>query len=241
MDLLRVQLRIGFMRSMVIALVPSLVAVLLAACGSTKSNPSMRFQRLLDGDGIGSVKFGESPAVVAARLGRLFGPPVGAKQIPHGYIRDVCGFYSEVWDGLGAASDGRFFVAQLTAWFRNSRFVGYNDSPNNFQTKLSSWSQYASHPMKLATAKGLAVGDALARGRRLYGQAFVVTTHLQGTPPNPRLMRLPVWEASTPSGRLAGGIGLTNLEGGAPGTSNYTSSHQSIVGIGAGVGPNTPC
>jgi hypothetical protein len=96
-----------------------------------------------------------------------------------------------VWDGLGEASDGRLFDAELELWFKNSRFVGYSYSPNNFQTSFQNdWSSYVSHPMMLATAKGLAVGDPLARGRRLYGRAFAVTSRMQGTPPNPRLERL---------------------------------------------------
>lgn len=60
---------------------PELLAVVLASCGAgagadTKSDPSPQKtgaaraapRRLLDGDGIGRVKFGQSPAVVAARL-----------------------------------------------------------------------------------------------------------------------------------------------------------------------------
>ena len=94
---------------------------------------------------------------MAARLGRLFGPPVGAGQIPHGYIRAACGFYWEVWAGLGASSDGRFFVAQLTAWFRDARFVGYDHGPNNSNRQPETWTQYVRHPMLLATARRLAV------------------------------------------------------------------------------------
>jgi hypothetical protein len=93
----------------------------------------------------------------------------------------------------------------------------------------------------LTTARGLAVGDPLARGRRLYRRALVVTTNMQGTPPDPRLMRLPEWEASTPSGRIQGGIGITDLVQAHWASSKWALSRRSIVGIGAGVGPNTPC
>jgi hypothetical protein len=242
------------MRNMAIGLMSALVAVLLAACGGggdagTKSDPSRlntgaaraAVRLVVDGDGIGSVRFGQSPGVVAARLGRPFGPPVGATQIPHGYIRTACGFYGEVWNGLGASSDGLFFVAELTAWFRHARFVGYSYGPNNFQTMLNTWNQYASHPMMIATATGLAVGDPLTHGRRLYGRTFVLTTQRQGTPPSPRLMPLPVWQASMPSGRIEGGIGITNVVDDANSTSKWTMRHRSIVGIGAGMAPNTPC
>lgn len=246
--------RMKVMRSMTSGLLSALVAVSVASCGAgggagtrsdlnyaSRGRARATLGLILAGDGIAGVKFGWSPAVVAASLGRRFGPPVGADQIAHGYIRAGCGFYWEVWDGLGASSDGRRFVAHLTAWFKRARFVGYSYGPNNFQTKLSTWSGYATHPMTLTTSTGLAVGDPLARGQRLYGQAFAVTTHPQGTPPDPRLIRLPVWEASTPSGPIEGGIGITDLAHRAHGTSKWTISHRSIVGIGAGVAPNTPC
>jgi len=198
------------------------------------NDPGLR--RLLDVDGIGSVKFGQSPAVVAARLRRLFGPPVGPSQIPNSYRRDACGFSWEEWQGVGAASDGRLFAAELAVEFRDARFVGYDYGPNDFQTDFQNdWSQYASHPMMVATGRGLAVGDPLARGRRLYGRAFVVTTRMQGTPPNPRLKRLPAWEASTASGGIEGGIGTVSLVGDAFGR------RRGISGISAGVGPITPC
>lgn len=270
MDLSGGQVRITVMRRVMIVLLmaaasitlrrlarvalPVPVAVLLASCGNggsaaTKSDRRSRSASMvhaaprpvLEGDGIGKVKFGQPPDVVAARLGRLFGPPVGANQIPNGYRHAFCGFYWEVWEGLGASSDDRFFVAELTVWFRSAQFVGYDYGPNNFQTKLSTWNQYARHPMMLATGKGLAVGDPLTRGQRLYGRSLLITTEMQGTPPNPRLIRLPVWEASTASGTIEGGIGITNLVKGTDGTSKWSLSRRSIVGIGAGVGPNTPC
>ena len=242
------------MRSMAIRALPAMVALVLAGCGAgggagAKSDMITRnaglaravLRPVLGGDGIAGVRFGQPPAVVAARLGRLFGPPVGADQIPHGYIHAPCGFYWEMWAGLGASSVGWFFVAQLTAWFRGARFVGYDYSPNNFQTRLNTWTQYARHPMMLATARRLAVGDSLARGQRLYGRALVLTSQMQGTPPDPRLIRLPVWEASTASGRIGGGIGVTNLVDRAGGASRWAVGHNSIVGIGAGAAPNTPC
>jgi hypothetical protein len=231
------------MRRIAIAVFAGLAAVGLASCAADHGRVVARpgLQRILDGDGIGDLKFGQSPSVVAAKLGRLFGPAVGARQIAHGYIRAGCGFYWEVWDGVGATSDGRLFVAQLTAWFRNSTFVGYGFGPNNFQTALSSWNEYATRPIRLATAKGLTVGDSLARGRRLYGRRYVLTTEMQGTPPNPRLLRLPVWSASTPNGRIEGGVGVIKLVQRAHGASTWTSRQRGIFGIAAGDDPNTPC
>jgi hypothetical protein len=228
------------MRRIATALLAGLAAVGLASCaadhGRVIARP--RLQPILDGDGIGDLKFGQPPAVVAAKLGRLFGPPVGARQIPHGYMRAVCGFRWEVWDGVGATSDGRLFVAQLTAWFRHARFVGYGFGPNNFQTRFHGANRSEGRPMMLATPEGLAVGDPLARSRRLYGRTFFLTTQLQGTPPNRRLSALHGWGASTSRGRIAGGIGVTNLVDRGHAT---TSRPRSIFGIGAGRGPNTPC
>jgi hypothetical protein len=234
MDLAHAQPRTAVMRSVAIAL----VAVLLGACGAgTKS------RRLLDGDGIGSVKFGQSPTVVAARLGRLFGRPFDPHQYgASGYRRFGCnGFYWEEWPGLGAASNGERFAAELELWFRNSRLVGYTYFVDDRATGPgTNWGAWTARRMMLATAKELAPGDPLARGQRLYGRAFVVTTQIQGTPANPRLPRLPVWKVSTASGRISGGIGSTVLLEGTSGALRQTPS-RTIFGISAGTGPNTPC
>jgi hypothetical protein len=230
------------MRRIAIALLAGLAAVGLVSCAADRSRVIARpgLRRILDGDGIGDVKFGQSPAVVAAKLGRLFGPPVGARQIPHGYIRAGCGFHWEVWDGVGATSGGQLFVAQLTAWFMDSSFVGYDYGPNNFQTRFRGADRSAGRPMMLATPAGLTVADSLGRGRRLYGRGFLQTTQLQGTPPNHRLPALNVWRASTPRGAIGGGIGMTDLIArGHPTTS--TSTSRSVFGIGGGKAPNTPC
>ncbi|HET8978211.1 MAG TPA: hypothetical protein VFN87_08630 [Solirubrobacteraceae bacterium] len=200
-----------------------------------------RLRPMLDGDGIGGVMFGQSPAAVARRLGRLFGAPVGAQQVADGYRHAFCGFDWEAWEGLGANSDGRPFVAELDVWFRHGRFVGYDFGANNSQTKLSTWDRYGDHRMELSTARGLAVGDPIGRARHLYGRALTLRSQAQGTPPNPRLPRLPVWEVSLPGGRITGAIGTVEVQAGSPGTSNASSRHQAIGGIGAGTAPNTPC
>jgi hypothetical protein len=186
MDLSHVQPRTRLMRTVSIVSLSVLLAVSLASCGAWggasiksersphKAGPTRAAPRpLLDGEGIGSVKFGQLPHVVATRLGRPFGPPVGASQIRDGYRRAVCGFYSEEWRGLGEASNGQMFAAELSVWFSSSRFVGYSYFANNFQTFFQNdWNWYVSHPMMLARARGLSVGDPLVRGRRLYGSNF---------------------------------------------------------------------
>ena len=85
----------------------------------------------------------------------------------------------------------------------------------------------------LSTTKGLGLGGAPARGGQLYGQAFVVTSQPQGTPPSKRLERLPAWTASTASGRI---YGFIDSPGGPDSTQQRT-----IGSISAGATPNTPC
>jgi hypothetical protein len=241
----------------IVALGIALAAVMLLAHQVTRNSPQpLRHERtpvaaaeshrtvrlLLDGDGVGSVKFGQSPAVTATRLGRLFGAPVGAMQIPNGYQRFGCGFHWEIWRGVGGGSDGRLFIAQLTAWFRDARFVGYDYAVDNFATSHSNLTEHTTPRIMLATSWGLAVGDSLARGRRLYGRAFVVYTRAQGTPRNPRLPRLPFWRASTPTGLVEGAIGNTALIARPYGTAKRTVNvQQAIHSIDAGASPNTPC
>jgi hypothetical protein len=197
-----------------IVVLSAAIAALGTGCGATRRSAVRATRAILRGDGIGTVRFGASPAAVAESLGRTFGPPVGADQIPHGYGHALCGFRPEDWNGLGATSDGKLFVAQLTAWFRAGRFVGYDYGPNNFQTKLDSWRSFAGSSMMLATVEKVTVGDPLSRARRRYGHDLGVSTRMQGRPPDPRLMRLPVWTASTRTGPVTGWIGLTDLRAG---------------------------
>jgi hypothetical protein len=210
-----------------------------AASNAGRALPRAALQRVLRGDGIGGVRFGESPAAVARELGRRFGPPVGAGQIPHGYGHPICGFRPEDWNGLGASSAGLLFVAQLTAWFRHDRFVGYDYGSNSIETGLSAGRGF--RPVMLATANGVAVGDPLARARMLYGRALAVTARMQGTPPDSRLMRLPAWVASTGSGPIGGWLGATKLLRGRSESSEYLTGKDTISGINAGATPNTPC
>ena len=243
----------GIMRTAVVLGLVALVAVLTDARGAGGAATGggtamhhgaaweMRLRPILDGDGVGGVKFGQSPAAVAGHLRRLFGPPVGGRQVANGYRHAFCGFNWEVWEGLAATSDGRLLVAELDIWFRHGRFVGYDLGANNLQTQLRTWDQYAGHRMELSTPRGLALGDPILRARRLYGRALVLTSQAQGTPPNPRLPRLPVWEVTSPRGRNTGGIGTVEVQTGPRGTSHNIPRHEAVSGIGAGAAPNTPC
>jgi hypothetical protein len=225
-----------------------------ATAGKLHSTPARQAapRRLLYANRIGDVRFGQTATRVDAELTRLLGPP-DAKYV----VEISCGsdHYSE-WDGLdvrpaGVPGSHRYFRAQLAILFKRSHFVGYWYTNNHYIARDAPWSE-VSYPLDssyaqqvlhgprltLATAQGLVLGDTLARARRLYGQAFRETTEEQGTPPGAgRVSRLPVWEVSTPSARIGGGI-YTATQGG----SFYASSQPGIWWIGAGEGPpNTPC
>jgi hypothetical protein len=206
--------------------------------------------RLLEGNGIGSIHFGETPASVDSGLARLFGRPKGGS-----YVRSICGFdHASYWIDLLDVRPKNFpgthlFSASLVVLFKRSHFVGYvyNDdqaiAPGAVadETHLPLNSSQARQLLRgprltLRTARGLLLGDPLAQARRLYGRAFVETTQVQGTPPNPRLGRAPIWEVETPNGRLYGAIDNPQTT-----RSFYGSSRRSIGSISAGQNPNTPC
>ena len=90
----------------------------------------------------------------------------------------------------------------LTVYFKHRRFVGYSYGPpwGDGNTPL------VRQGVMLLTSRGLGLDELVARAQQLYGRAFVVTTEPQGTPPNPRLQRLPAWHVSTPRGALYAGI-----------------------------------
>jgi hypothetical protein len=204
--------------------------------------------RLLAGNGIGAIHFGETPTNVDSQLARLLGRPEGS------YTPSICGLdHESSWVGLDVRPKSfrgvHRFRAQLFVYFKRSQFVGYvyNDdqaisgSTLNDETHIplnSPQGREVLHGRRLtlATAKGLAPGDALTQARRLYGQAFVETTQAQGTPPNPRLGRAPIWEVQTPNGRLYGWIDNAQTA-----KSFYGSARRSIGSIAAGETPNTPC
>ena len=182
---------------------------MLISCGgrspkehSQAANPATRpganvdaTRRLLEGNGIGSIKFGQPRAAATADLERLLGPP-------HETVPGICGFGRTTdWIGLGINSHAATPSAQLTPQFKHSRFVGYEYSENAEAPAARP------HGVPFATTGGLTVGDTTSRARQLYEQAFVETSVPQGTPPAPRLPRLPVGEVSTASGEISAGAG----------------------------------
>jgi hypothetical protein len=214
-------------------------------------------RRLLDGDGIGDVRFGQRPMAVAAGVEQLLGRPASASSAsPIGYGRAVCGYYYIAWRGLDAKPNARrfqgahrLFSGSLEIYFKRSRFVGYvysddhaiyrgaPDDETSIPLNSLQGRQLLRGPrLTLATAEGLQLGDPLAYARRLYGRALVETTQPQGTPPNPQLQRLPIWQVDTPNGRVYGSIDNHSTS-----VSFYSSSHETVGGISAGQTLNTPC
>ena len=179
-------------------------------------------RRLLEGNGIGSITFGQPRFTVIAELQRLLGPP-------HETIPGICGFSrSTDWIGLNINTREANLSAELNLSFKHSRFVGYAYSAN------ADGPAPQRHGVLLATIIGLTLGDSVARARHLYRRAFIETSVPQGTPPSAKLPRLPVGEISTASGEVTAGIqGF--------GRQDRVSANSTVVWIGAGAGPNTPC
>jgi hypothetical protein len=94
---------------------------------------------------------------------------------------------------------------ELNLSFKHSRFVGYAYSAN------ADGPARQRHGALLATARGLALGDTVARARHLYTRAFIETSVPQGTPPSAKLPRLPVGEVSTASGEISAAV-VSELE-----------------------------
>lgn len=187
-------------------------------------------EEVLDDDGIGDIRFGQRPQRVVAGLTRLLGQPEGAStgQRPNGLVRSICGFDYEI-DWMGLPAQGQYAHSSgLVVYFRNSRFAGYSYGPEG---ELGT--PVVRQGVTLATSKGLRLDQPLSGAQRLYGRAFVTTTQEQGTPPNPRLERLPVWRVKTASRSIYGFIEAPN---------GINENNQRTIGsISAGSTPNTPC
>jgi hypothetical protein len=178
--------------------------------------------RVLEGNGIGSIKFGQPRPAATAGLERLLGPP-------HETIPGICGFGRTTdWIGLNINSHTATPSAQLTLQFKHSRFVGYEYFEN------AEGPAARPHGVLFSTIGGLTLGDTVSRARQLYGRAFVETSVPQGTPPSRKLPRLPVGRVSSASGEISAGVERFGRQDGV-------TVHDTVVLIGAGAGPNTPC
>ena len=103
----------------------------------TPHNPAPR--RLLDGNGIASVRFGQRRVAVTTELERLLGPP-------HETIPGICGFgHTTDWIGLRMNSRDPHLTAQLTLYFKYSRFVGYDYLENRTDPLLRRSFVHARH------------------------------------------------------------------------------------------------
>lgn len=120
-------------------------------------------------NGIAGLRFGAAPATVRAAIDSLLGQHGGA------YVRGgSCHVEHEItWFDRRTRSG----EPALTVYFGRSAFAGYQFGDLNMLSPPhkvpGGWS--------LATARGLRVGDTLARGRQLYGRAFAVSAAQGGS------------------------------------------------------------
>lgn len=230
--------RVGLGLSVILTVAIAALAIALLAHrrAGPHSSPAagLASRYALDGDGIGDIRFGQKPATVVAGLTRLLGAPEGAStgQRPDGLLRSICGFDYEVdWVGLAERDAGLYGTNSvgLTVYFKHRRFVGYSYGPpwGESNTPL------VRHGVMLFTSRRLGLDERVARAQQAYGRAFVVGTQPQGTPPNPRLQRLPAWRLGTPTGRLYGAIDSPPRP--------RSHNQETIGSISAGSVPNTPC
>jgi hypothetical protein len=150
-----------------------------------QQTPPARGTLILAGDGLGGVSFG----ALSQRLRGLLDPVLGS---PTRYPADVsCGVDSELgWPILLNPRTGRLERSQeLTLSFDHGRFVGYQYGGGEAAQPGES---QRLRP-RAATARGLTIGDSLATGQRLYGQAFKISAAQGGS-----------WQARTPQGTLRG-------------------------------------
>jgi hypothetical protein len=158
---------------------------------------------VLHADGIAGIRFGAAPQRVRAAIESLLDQRGGAYEAAGGA---ECGLdHAITWADDWTASG----QPELTTYFGRSRFLGYQvGTPDRPRHQLRGWA--------LATTRGLGVGDALTRGRQLYGRAFSLGSEQGG-----------VWRLRTASGRI---------DGYAWGTPSYgdVSWHSLVATIDAG-------
>lgn len=217
----------------VVAVGVAVLAIVLVGHGRSTAPPGTPGARssdlrMLDGDGLGTVTFGRSPAAVVAGLRPMLGAPLTVtRAAPTGLVHSICEFDGQIeWRRSIASTEGRSIFDDLRVYFRHSRFVGYSYNED--------WIPYGPQPALppdhralLSTSRGLTLNQSATRARELYGTAFAQGTEPQRDPPVAKLPRLPAWRARTPSGQLFGGLS--------------TRPPVTIGSINAGAVPNTPC
>jgi hypothetical protein len=102
---------------------------------------------VLAGDGVGSVRFGESTSSAIAGLDQVLGhPSKGPINEAGNCTIDV----AEQWSGL-------------TGFFDRGEFVGYSTLAANGERLIQG---------NMETGMGLRVGDTIAQARQIYGSEF---------------------------------------------------------------------
>jgi hypothetical protein len=141
---------------------------------------------ILTGDGLGGVGFGASPARLLQLIEPLLGPPSDDVK-----GEAACGVDRQLtWPILLDPLTGHLERSEeLLLTFDRGRFAGYQyggfDPPRPGHTQRLR--------LRATTARGLAIGDSLASGQRLYGRAFQISAAQGGS-----------WQARTPYGTLRG-------------------------------------
>ncbi len=151
-----------------------------------------RVSKVLTGDGIGRVRFGQSRVAVISAVTRLLGPSSTGYKRANAVLAECGVDHTMIWPNWPMVSAyGSHYPLDtvLTVWFSHSRFVGYQYG--EFRNMPAP--RAPSLGTVLATTRGLTIGDTFARGRRLYGAAFRTSTAQGG-----------VFLISAPAGRIDG-------------------------------------
>jgi hypothetical protein len=149
--------------------------------------PVRRAPLRLYGDGLGDVRFGASPGAVS----RFLRPRLGKPHAGSAAGQANCGVDGEaIWPLVLDPRTGHpIRHEEPSVAFDHSRFVGYQfggADPRLHGKRIVTVDS-------VTTARGLRIGDSLARGRRLYGHAFHLSNAQGGS-----------WSVRTPRGVLRG-------------------------------------
>jgi len=173
-------------------LMPAVAPFVQPAATSPPQHTRHRISDVLTGDGIGTVRFGESRVAVIAAVTRLLGPSSTGYGRANAVLAE-CGVDHTMtwpnWPVVSAHGKNYRLDPTLTVWFSHSRFVGYQYG----EFRNTPAPRAPSRGTVLATTRGLTLGNKLARGRKLYGAAFRTSTAQGG-----------VFLISAPAGRIDG-------------------------------------
>jgi hypothetical protein len=114
--------------------------------------------------------------------------------------------------------DSRDRTEDLDLYFRQTRFVGYQYGGN----VLAQQGDGLQLRLHATTTRGLALGDALSVGQRLYGHAFTISSAQGGT-----------WQAHTSQGTIRGYANGTPTRGDVSPSSVVASIDAGDVGCPA--------